>query len=77
MSTKATAARIYEYGEPDVFRFETMDVPDPVGHEVLVRNTVIGLNFVDIYSRPSRDVNTYYRFYEKVIKVKADVAAIL
>lgn len=51
MSTKATAARIYEYGEPDVFRFETMDVPDPVGHEVLVRNTVIGLNFVDIYYR--------------------------
>jgi len=49
MSTKATAARIYEYGEPDVFRFETMDVPDPVGHEVLMRNTVIGLNFVDIY----------------------------
>src|ERR1700674_2511274 len=33
MSTKATAARIYEYGEPDVFRFETMDVPDPVGHD--------------------------------------------
>ena len=51
MSTKATAARIYEYGEPDVFRFETVDVPDPVGHEVLVRNTVIGLNFVDIYYR--------------------------
>jgi NADPH:quinone reductase len=51
MSTKATAARIYEYGEPDVFRFETMEVPDPIGHEVLVRNTVIGLNFVDIYYR--------------------------
>jgi NADPH2:quinone reductase len=51
MSTKATAARIYDYGEHDVFRFETMDVPDPVGHEVLVRNTVIGLNFVDIYYR--------------------------
>jgi len=51
MSTKATAAPIYEYGEPDVFRFATMDVPDPVGHEVLVRNTVIGLNFVDIYYR--------------------------
>jgi hypothetical protein len=32
MSTNATAARIYEYGEPDAFRFETMDVPDPVGH---------------------------------------------
>src|SRR5580698_7313552 len=51
MSTKATAAHIYEYGEPDVFRFETMEVPDPIGHEVLVRNTVIGLNFVDIYYR--------------------------
>jgi hypothetical protein len=51
MSTKVTAARIYQYGEPDVFRFETMDVHDPVGHEVLVRNTVIGLNFVDIYYR--------------------------
>jgi IS6 family transposase len=51
MSTKATAARIYEYGEPDVFRFETMEVPDPVRREVLVRNTVTGLNFVDIYYR--------------------------
>ena len=51
MSTTVTAARIYVYGEPDVFRFETMNVPDPVGHEVLVRNTVIGLNFVDIYYR--------------------------
>jgi hypothetical protein len=25
--------------------------PDPIGHEVLVRNTVIGLNSVDIYYR--------------------------
>src|SRR5260370_19732416 len=38
MSTKATAARICEYGEPDVFRFETMDVPDPVGHGVSHQN---------------------------------------
>jgi NADPH2:quinone reductase len=51
MSTKVTAACIYEYAEPDVFGFQTMDVPDPVGHEDLVRNTVIGLNFVDIYYR--------------------------
>jgi len=30
MSTKANSPeRIYEYGETDVFRFETMDVPDP------------------------------------------------
>ena len=48
---QSNSCSIYEYGEPDVFRFETMDVPDPVGHEVLVRNTVIGLNLVDIYYR--------------------------
>ena len=65
MSTKATAARIYEYGEPDVFRFETMDVPDPVGHEVLVRNTVIGLNFVDIYYRPGTLLQFLLPFLEK------------
>src|SRR5258708_5248787 len=41
MSTKATAARIYEYGEPDVFRFETMDVPDSVGH---LRQILVALN---------------------------------
>src|SRR5712664_4582833 len=28
-----------------------MDVPDSVGQEALVRNTVIGLTFVDIYCR--------------------------
>jgi len=39
MSTKATAARIYEYGEPDVLRF--VDVPDPVGH---LRQILVALN---------------------------------
>ena len=53
MSTKNNLLHVFhEYGEPDVFRFETMGMfLDPVGHEVLVRNTVIGPNFVDIYYR--------------------------
>ena len=36
---------------PKTFSFEDVDVPDPVDNEVLVRNTVIGLNFVDVYYR--------------------------
>jgi len=52
MSTKSNKlARIYKYGRARCLSFRDHDVPDPVGHEVLVRNTVIGLNFVDIYYR--------------------------
>ena len=38
MSTKATAARIYEYGEPDnhAWTMRPWITADPVGHEVLV-----------------------------------------
>jgi NADPH2:quinone reductase len=36
---------------PMSFVSRPWDIPDPVGHEVLVRKTVIGLNFVDIYYR--------------------------
>ena len=50
MSTKATAARIYEYGEPEVFRFETMDVPDPV-----VSGCVSELEQKKIFSQCSRE----------------------
>jgi hypothetical protein len=50
MSTKATAALIYEYGEPDVFRFETMDVPDPV-----VSGRVSELEQKKIFSQCSRE----------------------
>jgi NADPH:quinone reductase len=42
-----------------------MDVPDPVGHEVLVRNTVIGLNFVDIYYRRGTLPQLLLPFLEK------------
>ncbi|EJT00947.1 quinone oxidoreductase [Rhizobium sp. CCGE 510] len=51
MSLKARAARIHEYGPPEVLKFEDILVPDPGDAEVLVRSTVIGLNFVDVYFR--------------------------
>ena len=51
MSVKATAARIHQYGQPEELVFEDVEVADPGDDEVLVRNTVIGLNFVDVYYR--------------------------
>jgi NADPH2:quinone reductase len=51
MSVKARAARIHRYGAPEVLEFENIMVPDPGDGEVLVRSTVIGLNFVDVYFR--------------------------
>jgi NADPH2:quinone reductase len=51
MSIKARAVRIHQYGAPEVLEFENIMVPDPGDGEVLVRSTVIGLNFVDVYFR--------------------------
>ncbi len=51
MSTNAISARIHRYGPPEVLKFEDVVVPEPGDNEAMVRNTVIGLNFVDIYYR--------------------------
>ena len=51
MSVKARAARIHRYGSPEVLEFEDILIPEPGEMEVLVRRTVIGLNFVDVYFR--------------------------
>jgi NADPH:quinone reductase len=51
MPTTARAARIHEYGPPEVLRFEDIVVGEPGDDEALIRNTVIGLNFVDVYYR--------------------------
>ena len=61
MSTKATAARIYEYGEPDVFRFETMDVPDPVGH---LRQILVALNLFPLNQPEVIIADAAHRFDE-------------
>jgi len=46
MPTTARVARIHEYGPPEVLRFEDIVVGEPGDDEALIRNTVIGLNFL-------------------------------
>ena len=42
---------INEYGGPDVLSYQEYPVGDPGPGEVMVRNTVIGVNYIDTYYR--------------------------
>ncbi len=48
---KAQAIRIHETGGPEVLRVEEIDVPAPGKGEVRIRQTAIGVNFIDTYHR--------------------------
>lgn len=43
--------RFSETGGPDVLQLETLDLPEPGAGMVLLRHTVIGVNFIDTYHR--------------------------
>ncbi len=45
------AIRIHETGGPEKMRWEEVKVGAPGPGQVLVRNTAVGLNFVDVYHR--------------------------
>lgn len=45
------AIRIYQPGGPDQLRWEEVDVPAPGPGEALLRQTAVGLNFIDVYHR--------------------------
>jgi NADPH2:quinone reductase len=45
------AIRIHEYGGPEAMRWESLDTQQPGRGEVLLRQTAVGLNFIDIYER--------------------------
>ena len=45
------AIRVYEYGEPEVMRYEEVAVGEPGPGQIRVRQTAIGVNFIDIYFR--------------------------
>jgi len=49
--TMPYAMRIHENGGPEKLRWEEVQVGDPGPGQVRVRNTAIGLNFVDTYQR--------------------------
>jgi NADPH2:quinone reductase len=48
---QSRAIRIHGPGRPDVLRLESIEVGDPGPGEVLMRNTAIGVNFIDTYQR--------------------------
>jgi len=43
--------RVHEYGGPEKLRWDQVQVGAPGEGQVLVRNTAVGLNFVDTYQR--------------------------
>jgi len=45
------AIRIHAHGGPDVLRWEAVAASEPGRGEVLIRQTAIGLNFIDVYER--------------------------
>tara|TARA_B100000686_G_scaffold354825_1_gene467489 strand:- start:2867 stop:3844 length:978 start_codon:yes stop_codon:yes gene_type:complete len=48
---KTNAIRIHKIGGPEEMVWEEIDVPAPKENEVLIKQTVIGLNFIDTYFR--------------------------
>jgi NADPH2:quinone reductase len=45
------AVRVHEYGGPEVLTFEDVELPPPAAGEIRVRQTAIGVNFIDTYFR--------------------------
>ena len=45
------AIRVHDYGGPEVLKWEEVEIGDPGPGEVKIRQTAIGLNYVDVYSR--------------------------
>ena len=51
LSNSSKAAVIYQKGAPDVFKWEPFEVPNPKNKEVRLKNTAIGVNYIDTYHR--------------------------
>jgi NADPH2:quinone reductase len=47
----ADVIRIHKHGGPEEMKFETVDLPPPAAGQVQLRQTAIGLNFIDVYTR--------------------------
>ncbi len=47
----AQTIRIHQFGGPEVFQVEDLDLPPPGPGEVRLRQRAVGLNFVDVYQR--------------------------
>ena len=49
--TMERAVRITEQGGPEVIQWVDVELPEPGPGEVRMRNTAVGLNFIDTYHR--------------------------
>lgn len=47
----SNVVHIYKQGGPDVLRYETRDIINPGSREIRLRQTAIGVNYLDIYFR--------------------------
>ena len=45
------AIRVHRYGGPEVLHWEEVEVGDPGPGQVRIRQTAVGLNFIDVYGR--------------------------
>ena len=45
------AIQIHQFGGPEVLHWEEVDVPQPGPGQVRLRQTAIGLNYIDVYHR--------------------------
>jgi NADPH2:quinone reductase len=45
------AIRVHEHGGPEVLKWERVKVGEPGPGEVRIRQTAVGLNFIDVYGR--------------------------
>ena len=50
-STATHAIRIHRFGGPEVLQWEAVDLSEPAAGEVTIRQTAVGLNFIDTYHR--------------------------
>ncbi|MBX2826195.1 MAG: quinone oxidoreductase [Gammaproteobacteria bacterium] len=47
----ANAIRIYSQGGSDVLTYESIDSPVPAAGEIAIRQSAVGLNYIDVYHR--------------------------
>ena len=45
------AIRVHAYGGPEVLKWENVDVGEPGPGEVRIKQTAVGLNYIDVYQR--------------------------
>src|SRR5262245_29607715 len=47
----AKAIRVHSYGGPEVLKWEKVEVGEPGPGEVRIKQTAVGLNYIDVYQR--------------------------